>query len=68
MIKKIYKVSGMHCTSCALNIEWELEDKGVAAKCDYALEVLEIEKSDENISEEEIKSTVAKLGYTLLEP
>ncbi len=64
-MKKLYKVSGMHCTSCAMNIEWELEDKGMKAKCDYAKQILEVEF--ELDKEEEIKKIVNKLGYQLEE-
>lgn len=65
MIKKVYKVSGMHCVSCAMGIEWELEDHGVKAKCDYAQQKLEVEYEPEKMSEEEIKKTVEKAGYKI---
>lgn len=64
-MKKLYKVFGMHCTSCAMNIEWELEDKGLKAKCDYAKQVLEVEFDLDK--ETEIKKTITGLGYTLEE-
>lgn len=64
MTKK-YKVSGMHCTSCAMNIEWELEDRGMKAKCDYAKQILEVEFDSKK--EPEIKKAIAGLGYTLEE-
>ena len=35
MIKKIFKISGMHCVACSQNIEGELEDMGVKAWIDY---------------------------------
>ncbi len=65
MTKKVYKIKGMHCTSCAMNIEWDLEDQGLTGKCDYARETLEIE-IDSKEKEEIIKKTVEKLGYTIL--
>lgn len=65
MIKKSYKVNGMHCTSCALMIESDLEDAGVKARCNYAKEVLEIEFDEKKISEKEIAEVVAKSGYTI---
>lgn len=44
MTKKIYKLSGLHCTSCSMVIEGELEDQlGVKAECSYARQVVEIE-------------------------
>lgn len=57
----------MHCSSCAMNIEWELEDKGVKAKCNFAKEILEVEANSEKISDEELKKTIEKLGYKLIE-
>lgn len=64
-MKKIYKVSGMHCSSCALTIEWDLEDAGVKAKCSYAQALLEVEYEPQKTSEEEIKKVVEKSGYKI---
>ena len=33
--KTIYKINGMHCSSCAMIIEGELEDRGIDARCRY---------------------------------
>jgi len=65
MTKKTFKITGMHCNSCALGIEWELEDQGYVSKCDYAKEILEVEFDSEDKSEKAIKETVEKLGYKL---
>lgn len=65
MTKKIYKVSGMHCSSCAMTIEWELEDAGVKAKCNYAKETLEVEFEPEKTKEEDVFKAVQKAGYQL---
>lgn len=44
MTKKIYKLSGLHCSSCSMVIEGELEDQlGVRAACNWANQVVEIE-------------------------
>lgn len=64
MAKKIYKVNGMDCTSCAMLIESDLEDAGVKAKCSYAKQVLEIEDTGGK-KEEEIKKIVSDSGYSL---
>ena len=66
MTKKVFKVSGMHCTSCALDIEWSLEDAGVTARCSYAKQELAVEYNPEKISEEKIKQTVKNSGYDLI--
>lgn len=56
----------MHCTSCALNIEWELEDVGAKAKCNYTTEVLEIEADFSKLSEEKIQKVIHDLGYSIV--
>ena len=42
MTKKTYNIKGMHCTSCALMIESDLEDAGVRARVSYAKQTLEV--------------------------
>lgn len=65
MTKKTYKVAGMHCTSCAMIIEGELEDAGVQAACSYAKETLDVEFDEGKVTEKKIKEVVAQSGYTL---
>lgn len=67
-VKKKYKIVGMHCTSCAMNIDFELEDVAgvVSCKTSYARQELEIEMDEGMVKLEEVKKTVAKLGYTIL--
>ncbi|MBI4099886.1 heavy-metal-associated domain-containing protein [Candidatus Microgenomates bacterium] len=67
-VHKVYKVDGMHCPSCAMTIEWELEDRGVKAKCSYAKQLVEVEFEPEKVSDEEIKEVVAKSGYRIIGP
>jgi copper chaperone CopZ len=66
MTKKIYKVEGMHCTSCAMVIESDLEDKGVKAKCSFAKQTLEVDFDQKKISASEVADVVKKAGYTIL--
>lgn len=68
MTKKIYKVSGMHCSTCAVIIEGDLEDAGVKAKCHYARMALEVEYDPEKISEKKIKEVVSQSGYAISSP
>ncbi len=65
MIKKNFKVVGMHCTSCPLIIESDLEDIGVKASCHYAKETLEVEYDESRIAEEKIRDVVYSSGYEL---
>ncbi len=65
MISKTYKVKDMHCSSCAMLIEAELEDQGVKAKCNFAKATLEVEYNESKFDEAKIRSTVKQAGYTL---
>lgn len=61
-MKKIYKIQGMHCPSCAVVIQMDLEDAGINSKCSYNKGILEI-KNDHNLNE--VIEIVKKAGYTL---
>lgn len=65
--KKInISISGMHCASCAANIQKTLSKKdGVrSASVNFATENAKVEYDPEKISDEEIEDVVDKLGYT----
>jgi copper chaperone CopZ len=62
MTKKIYKVSGMNCASCASMIELDLEDAGIKAKCSYPKSTLEVEGDGNFVN---IKKIVEKAGYKI---
>lgn len=63
--KKKLKITGMHCTSCAFNIDGELEDKkGVkSSSTNYARSETEVEFDSDQISLEEIVETIKIVGY-----
>ena len=63
MTKKTYKLKGMHCTSCAMVIEGELEDIGANAKCSYAKEMVDVEFDENKLAEDTIKKTIQSAGY-----
>jgi Cu+-exporting ATPase len=65
IIKKKLKIDGMHCTSCAMNIDFDLEDvAGVKnVKTNYAKQESEVEFDEEEVKEEEIIKTIEKTGY-----
>ncbi|MBI4096859.1 MAG: heavy-metal-associated domain-containing protein [Candidatus Levybacteria bacterium] len=56
----------MHCTSCAFNIDGELEDTdGVKeAKTNYAKQVTEVSFDPEKVTPEKIISIIRKLDDT----
>ena len=65
-MKKIkLKIGGMHCSSCAMSIDMDLEDlNGVTeAKTSYAKQVSEIEFDDDKIPTDKIVEQIKKTGY-----
>ena len=65
MDKRIYKIKGMHCPSCAMLIEGELEDRGIAGTCSYAKQTVEVETDEANASVPLVKEAVEAAGYHL---
>lgn len=65
IVKKKLKIDGMHCTSCAMNIDFDLEDlDGVkSAKTSYAKQESEIEFDEEKVDTRKIIETIKKTGY-----
>lgn len=65
VVKKKLKIEGMHCSSCAMNIDFDLEDvDGVkTAKTSYAKQESEVEFDEEKVNIDEIVKTVEKTGY-----
>lgn len=68
MVKKTFKIEGMHCTSCALLIDEELEEiKGVKrAKTSYAKQTTEVECDEREVTEAAILTTIVKVGYNAI--
>lgn len=63
-MKKItLQLEGMHCTSCAFNIDGELEDTiGISeSKTNYAKQRAEVTFDSEKINPDEIISIIKKL-------
>lgn len=65
MIKKSFKIKGMHCSSCALVIESDLEDAGITAQCNYARATLDVEYDETQVSEKKIHEIVNASGYSI---
>ncbi|MBI2008401.1 cation transporter [Candidatus Amesbacteria bacterium] len=64
MTKKIYKLTGLHCTSCSMVIEGELEDQlGVRAVCNWAKQMVEIEGEADH---EMIVKVIEGQGYKVV--
>lgn len=65
MVKKKLKIEGMHCSSCSLAIDMDLEDlEGIInVKTSYAKAETEIEFDPAKLDEEQILQTIKKSGY-----
>lgn len=66
-MKKIkLKITGMHCTSCAMTIDGDLEDfvDGVKSSCtNYAKQESEIEFDEKKAEIDQIIKQIEKTGY-----
>ena len=66
-IKKKFKIVGMSCTSCAMNIDFDLEDleEVKSARTSYAKSECEVEFS-EDLGLEKIAETIKKAGFDII--
>ena len=66
LVKKKLKINGMHCSSCAISIDFDLEDlEGVkSAKTSYAKSETEVEYDFKKVPDRLILETIRKSGYT----
>lgn len=65
MVKRLFKIDGMHCTACAVNIDGELEDtEGVLqATTNYAKQETTVEFDPGQLNEDKIINIIDKAGY-----
>lgn len=65
LVKKKLKIEGMHCTSCAMSIDMDLEDlEGViSAKTSYTKQETEVEFDSEKVNTEKLVEAIGKSGY-----
>ena len=65
MKKTTFKIIGMHCTSCAINIDGELEDTdGIKeATTSYAKLETNVSLDEKKIKEADIIGIIKKAGY-----
>lgn len=65
MIVKKYKITGMHCSSCAMDIDGELEDNGVEeSRTSYVKSITEVKFDQNKVDEKQIVSIIKKLDYS----
>ncbi|NWJ46860.1 MAG: heavy-metal-associated domain-containing protein [Chloroflexi bacterium] len=65
MAKKLFQIEGMHCASCALLIDEELEElSGIRrARTSYARQQAEVEYDEQQVNEQKIIATISGVGY-----
>lgn len=63
---KKFKIVDMHCTSCAVTIDMELEDTDgvIESNTSYAKACVEVAFDPKKIQEEDIIAVLKKVGYT----
>lgn len=66
MKKLKFKINGMHCSSCAMNIDFDVEDlNGVNyCKTSYAKQESEVEFDEKEINEDKIINQIKETGYS----
>lgn len=65
VVKKKFKIDGMHCSACAMNIDFDLEDlEGItSAKTNYAKQESVVEYDEEKTQLDQVIKTIEKAGY-----
>ena len=67
MVKKIFKIKGMHCNSCSNLIKESLKNvEGIGkVEASYAKEEVSVEFNSDNVSESKIKKVIEGAGYVV---
>lgn len=65
MKKQIFKIKDMHCTSCPVAIEMELEEAGITAHGSYPRGEVEVEFDERKFTDKDIIAIIKKAGYTV---
>ncbi len=65
--KVVFKISGMHCTSCSMSIDGELEDVAgvLQATTSYAASQTTIEYDPTKVQPKKLKAVIEGLKYTV---
>ncbi|NCN06654.1 MAG: heavy metal transporter [Candidatus Pacebacteria bacterium] len=63
----LFAISGMHCVSCGMNIDGELEEiPGVVrAETSYAKGTTTVIYDAQQVGVSQLQAVIAKLGYTI---
>jgi len=63
MVKKTFKIKGMHCNSCSSLIEDSLKTRVNSIKASYSKGTVEIDFDESKITEKEIQDIINAKGY-----
>lgn len=68
VVKKQIKIEGMHCSSCAMTIDFDLEElNGVCSvNTNYAKQECAIEYDTEAVTLQDIAKIIEKSGYKVI--
>lgn len=60
-----FKIDGMHCTSCAMNIDGELEDTDgvLSASTSYAKGVTKVQFDSKKVDKQKLLEAIKTAGY-----
>lgn len=63
---RTFEIAGMHCASCAMAVDWELEDlEGVHnADTSYAKGRTEVVFDPHKVAESDLLAAIQRAGYT----
>ena len=66
MVKKRFKVEGMHCSGCVIAVEGAVEDlPGVkSAQANYARQIADVEYDENQITPAQIIAQIELAGYS----
>lgn len=61
------KIDGMHCTSCSMNVDGELEDLDgvISASTSYAKSKSVVEFDPKKVDQDKIETVIKNLGYSI---
>lgn len=61
---RVFQISGMHCGSCAMNIDAELEDlPGVSEASTSYKQGQVVVQADDSVTDQQIMTAISNLGY-----
>lgn len=65
LVRRKLKIEGMHCSSCAMSIDMDLEDlEGIKeARTSYAKQESEVEFDQDKVDIQKVIAVIEKTGY-----